>query len=153
MAPCADCWKRGDRRLANEERHRADRREQKRINAKDGKLHFRTRGKNEQDKGEELALPISPKPLATPHLNKDLDRDRVHRWLLSEENNFDCSRVCDPVKLGSMGKDYRAARVSTDWYAVEGEFGFSFFPCGFGVMILIANILYRFVQTLRRSCA
>lgn len=90
MAPCADCWKRGDKRLAKErERHRAGRREQKRINSKDGKLHFRdrTRGKKEQGKGEEPALPISLKRPATPHLNMDLDPDWVHRWLLCEDTD------------------------------------------------------------------
>lgn len=97
MAPCTDCWKRGDRWLANEERHRADQREQKRTNAKDGKLHFRTRGNNGQDKGEERDLPVSPKRFGTSHLKKDLGPDWVHRWLLSEENNIDCSRVCGPV--------------------------------------------------------
>jgi hypothetical protein len=30
-------------------------------------------------------------------LKKDLGPDWVHRWLLSEENNIDCSRVCGPV--------------------------------------------------------
>jgi hypothetical protein len=130
MAPYADCWKRGDKRLAKErERHRADRREQKRITSKDGKLHYkdRTRGKKEQDKGEEPVLPISPKRPATPHLNMDLVPDWVHRWLLSEENNFDCSRVCDPVKLESIGKDYRAVYASTGWYAVEVSLEFTFF--------------------------
>ncbi|KAJ5295325.1 hypothetical protein N7508_010146 [Penicillium antarcticum] len=44
----------------------------------------------------------------------DMDPNWVHRCLSVEENNFDSSRVRDPVKLESTRKHYRAGRTSAD---------------------------------------
>jgi hypothetical protein len=52
---------------------------------------------------------------------------QIHRKAV---NKFACSKVCDPVKLQSMRKDYRAGRKLTHWYIVEFRLEFPFLSWG-----------------------
>lgn len=69
---------------------------------------------------------LSPSPYsrpATPQLYYE-----VHSELcpVSEDNDFDLTRACDPVDLASMGRDYRARRHKTtpSQYLSDGEDSF-----------------------------
>lgn len=60
-------------------------------------------------------------------IDRDFDPDYTPPWLLSIEQNCDLTRVCDPVRVSSISRNYRAPPRRTDWYALEGKFSVT--PC------------------------
>lgn len=67
---------------------------------------------------------------STPVRDRDpnLDPGNIPPWLLSIEQNCDLRRVCDPVSISSISRNYGAPRRRTDWYTLEGKFFFFLNP-------------------------
>ncbi|CAI7638299.1 unnamed protein product [Penicillium glandicola] len=123
-ATCGDCWARGDKRVYEQQTYdRADR---------DGEASGETTLDCENDRdgtgnssddeedyfsAEEFMSPSQYSRPVTPQLYYEIHSASCP---VSEDNDFDLTRTCDPVGLASMGRDYRARRhTSTDEYLDE----------------------------------
>lgn len=129
-ATCADCWARGDKRVYEPQTYdEADR---------DGEA-FKTatfdcesdaeRSDNSSDDDEDYFSAeefLSPSPYlrpATPQLYYEVHSEMCP---VSEDNEFDLTRTCDPVDPASMRRDYRARchRTSSSQYSSDGTDSF-----------------------------
>ncbi|CAI7591519.1 unnamed protein product [Penicillium crustosum] len=132
-AICADCWARGDMRVYEPQTYDGANR--------DGEVSKTVtldcesdaeRSDNSSDDDEDYfsaeefpSSPAYPRP-ATPQLYYE-----VHLELcpVSEDNEFDLTRACDPVDLASMGRDYRARRHKTTASQYSSDGTNSFVSC------------------------
>lgn len=132
-ATCADCWARGDKRVYEPPTcEKTDRDEE---DPEMATLDFEpnaAESDNISDDDEEYFSAeesLSPSPCsrpATPQLYYE-----VHPpWCpVSEDNDFDLTRACDPVDLTSVGRDYRARRHKTTTLEYLSDSEDSFVSC------------------------
>jgi hypothetical protein len=113
-ATCADCWARGDKRVYGQPTcDKADRDgEAPDMATLDCELNAAESDNISDDdedyfSAEESLSPSTYSRPATPQLYYE-----VHPpWCpVSEDNDFDLTRACDPVDIASVGRDYRARR-------------------------------------------
>lgn len=134
---CKECWLRGDKRITEgdvienanrkgqgQENDKSGHEISSNIDANDNRAgQIETNSGNADDESESSSAPSS-RP-QTPTLNFEPDSspdiDSVPEFLLAAEYNYDLSRVCDPVNLASIRRNYRARRGRTDWYLLEGK--------------------------------
>lgn len=117
-ATCKDCWARGDKRVSEEwdnieqsERAQITLAEECESNTDRGCLISDDEGGYPQAEDFLCSRP------STPQLYYE-----IHSSLcpVAEDNNFELTRVCDPVHPASMGRDYRARRcenTSSQYYS------------------------------------
>jgi hypothetical protein len=113
-ATCAECWARGDKRLREEKTcDNTDYREN--YNREESSCASKTNTDQsdvsstvEENYVEAAEFPLSncSRP-ATPFLYAEIYSELCP---IAEDNNFDLSRVCDPVSLASMWRNCRARR-------------------------------------------
>jgi hypothetical protein len=117
-ATCAECWARGDKRVSEEAAY---------DNTDGYRQQFNRKGLNRASdtstddsdgsfevdanyvEAEEFPLPNSSRP-ATPCLYAEINSELCP---IADDNEFDLSRVCDPVNLASIWREYRARRQVT----------------------------------------
>jgi hypothetical protein len=110
-ATCAECWARGDKRVSEEETcDNADKEDPYcagdiNTDCSDDSCEI----DETYFEAEEFPLPNPSRP-TTPYLYADILSELCP---IEDDNEFDLSRVCDPVNLASFGKDYRARRQGT----------------------------------------
>ncbi|KAJ5151160.1 uncharacterized protein N7482_010412 [Penicillium canariense] len=138
LQTCKECWKSGDKRVnddivkflaqhAETERRRIEQLDEliAKEESEDVEAEQVYQDKNDRnpdlDAGEEDFAANHPSRPITPDLN--LDPEQMPRWLFAAESLGDATRSCDPVKPGSIWKDYRARRGKTDWYMLEDMLG------------------------------
>ncbi|KAJ5788230.1 hypothetical protein N7457_003220 [Penicillium paradoxum] len=97
-ATCEDCWARGDRRISEEW-----------VNVDpdcESDTDRNAISSDDEDGYLKAEVFLCSRP-STPQLYYE-----IHSALcpVIEDNDFDLTRACDPVQLGSMGRDYRARR-------------------------------------------
>ncbi|KAJ5542888.1 hypothetical protein N7535_005310 [Penicillium sp. DV-2018c] len=109
-ATCRECWMRGDKRIAEETRPAND--------DEDGDWSSNTPTidcegdpvlyyEEEYFSTEESPVPSPPSRPMTPQLYYEIHP----AWCpVAEDNDFEMTRVCEPVDLGSVWADYRARR-------------------------------------------
>lgn len=116
-ATCADCWARGDKRVY--ELQTCDKADRAGESAKIPTPNCESdadRSDNTSDdedeyfQAEEFLSPSSNSRPTTPQLYYELHSEPCP---VSEENEFDLTKACDPVDLASMGRNYRARRHKT----------------------------------------
>ncbi|KGO73820.1 hypothetical protein PITC_035360 [Penicillium italicum] len=113
---CADCWARGDKRVY--EPLTCDNADSDGEASKTATSNYEsdTDGSDissdddEYFPAEELLSPSPYSRPATPQLYYEVHSEFCP---VSEDNEFDLTRACDPVDLASMGRDYRARRHKT----------------------------------------
>ncbi|KAJ5591575.1 uncharacterized protein N7459_001944 [Penicillium hispanicum] len=65
----------------------------------------------------------NPSRPRTPKEQWDIDPELPPKYLFEPENYCDLTRPCEPVKLSSISRNYRAQRRKTDWYLLQDVFG------------------------------
>ncbi|OQE02799.1 hypothetical protein PENVUL_c038G08485 [Penicillium vulpinum] len=132
-ATCGDCWARGDKRVFEQQTcDEADTDGEASEMVMSGCESSTDESVDSSDdeegyfSAEEFLSPSSYSRPATPQLYYE-----QHSGLcpVSEDNDFDLTRTCDPVDLASMGKDYRARRYKTSSFQYLSDGTESFVSC------------------------
>ncbi|KAJ5170786.1 uncharacterized protein N7500_003569 [Penicillium coprophilum] len=131
-ATCGDCWTRGDKRVyERQEYHESDKDREdskKAISDCESQSNGSDNISDDEDyfsADEFLSLSPYSRP-ATPQLYYEQNSTICP---VSEDNDFDLTRTCDPVDLASMGRDYRARRHKTTSSECPLDGTYSFVSC------------------------
>ncbi|KAJ5824549.1 hypothetical protein N7447_006889 [Penicillium robsamsonii] len=131
-ATCGDCWVRGDKRVYEQETCEeagGDREASKRATL-DCESEADTSDNSSDDEDYFSAdVPLSPSSYSRPATPQLYYEQHSALCPVSEDNDFDLTRTCDPVDLASMGRDYRARRYKTTRSEYSSDGTDSFVSC------------------------
>ncbi|KAJ5502967.1 hypothetical protein N7463_005841 [Penicillium fimorum] len=131
-ATCGDCWARGDKRVYEQqtcEEAGGDGEASKRV-----KLDCESdadRSDNSSDDEDYFSADesLSPSPYSRPATPQLYYEQHFELRSVSEDNDFDLTRICDTVDLASIGRDYRARRHKTTRSEYSSDGTDSFVSC------------------------
>ncbi|KAJ5365164.1 hypothetical protein N7517_008050 [Penicillium concentricum] len=112
-ATCGDCWARGDKRVY--EQQACDEGDGHGEVSKGAILDCESDADgsaNTSDDEDYFSADefLAPSPYSRPATPPLYYEQHSAMYPVSEDNDFDLTRACDPVDLASMGRDYRARR-------------------------------------------
>jgi hypothetical protein len=128
-ATCGDCWARGNQRVYEQQPcNDADREGESEMATLDCESDAYGSDNSSEDEEDYFSAEefLSPSPYLRPATPQLYYEQHPAWWPVSDDNNFDLTRTCDPVDPVSMRRDYRARRQRTtpSQYSSDGKDSF-----------------------------